>query len=994
MKKYLSLFIFLIAVVALVVTGCGGTHGYGTDAAGEPLNAVERTVADGKVSAEIGGFKFDFAEGNMKDGIVVTLRQLEATEPSKEAELVGSSYIYDLKAVLKKSGALESDVTVITLEKAANITIQNDIPGADSYMLAMKNEGDTDWSYSLINEDNETNPLFVASARLSSALASLPEFKIRTYNVNRQFRLFAYKATEESKKTIIASAKLATNEQEIKVAKGSIFNEDLPVELKLAGVNSDSLTAADFKVKIHYQSDSVTSQNIPIDGSAATYEHSANGAGSGNKYANTISFKPLQTNFSNSAGIISIKFLINLKGFSPLEFAESFTVEVINASDKALPFSYADNCRLTLKEASDPETQYLTVVSTDPAADATDVAVDKSIVITFSNPVTVEAYLSPGCLFDAESNSVDCNHQLDSTGTILTLTLKSPLENNHKYNVNISKDSLYAAADREIKLKEDIKFSFTTVAKSEPSITELTVVSTDPSADATDVAVDKSIVITFSTPVTVEDYISSSLFDAESNLVECDYMLDSTATILTLTPKSPLKNNHNYKLNVSKSSLYATADRAIKLKEDIKFSFTTVAESKYTLTVLKGTGIATASEGGSYSAGEVITLECAPEAGYQFVSWTSDEVIVSEDNKFTMPAKDVTVTANASVIAYEFRYDGLDGATLGDGVTNPESYDITSATITLNNPTKTDYAFIGWTGTGIEEGTASMTVTIPQGSMGDRNYVASWAPAVLTFNLSDTVTLEMRRCPAGTFVRQKATVEGLEEYGGDGLEVTISKDFYMGTYEVTNAQYVAIMGGPSPSSSIGEKFTGDKQPVVNVIWNDITADSTGFIAKMNSKFASQLPYGYKFALPTEAQWEYACRAGTETDLNNNKNIENGYSPDDNTNEVAWYWYNWGESYESTHDVGGKSPNSFGLYDMHGNVWEWCADWFSDYDGSNLKDPTGPAEPDRYYNFLRVLRGGSWYYDPSNCASWFRYFNSPDSECGSDCGFRLALVKVE
>ena len=284
-----------------------------------------------------------------------------------------------------------------------------------------------------------------------------------------------------------------------------------------------------------------------------------------------------------------------------------------------------------------------------------------------------------------------------------------------------------------------------------------------------------------------------------------------------------------------------------------------------------------------------------------------------------------------------------------------------------------------------------MTVTIPHGSMGNRSYVASWTMAsVLTFTLPGDVTLEMRRCPAGSFVRGEAYQSGWwNDYDGDGATVTISKDFYMGTYEVTNAQYAAIMGS-SPSSGVGADFTGDKQPVVYVSWNDIMTDSTGFISKLNAKLTEtgQLPAGYKFALPTEAQWEYACRAGTESDLNSGENIENYEDSDDHTSEVAWYRQNWGATYNRTHEVGGLASNSFGLYDMHGNVWEWCADWDGDYSSTDTTDPTGPTGGSR-----RVVRGGGWGDDPYGCASWCRASDVP-GDWSRNFGFRLALVPVQ
>ena len=279
-----------------------------------------------------------------------------------------------------------------------------------------------------------------------------------------------------------------------------------------------------------------------------------------------------------------------------------------------------------------------------------------------------------------------------------------------------------------------------------------------------------------------------------------------------------------------------------------------------------------------------------------------------------------------------------------------------------------------------------MTVTIQQGSIGDRSYVASWTPAVLTFYLSDTVTLEMRCCPAGSFFRT-----GLGTYC-DNKEVIISKDFYMGTYEVTNAQFAAIMGS-SPSSGAGSGFAGPNQPVVYIKWDVIMAEPSGFIAEINSQLASQLPSGYKFALPTEAQWEYACRAGTTTDFNNGSDMTESSGNDSAMNEVGWYYYNWGETTYETHEVGGKASNSFGLHDMHGNVFEWCADRYAEsyaesYDSINKTDPTGPDT-----GFSRVLRGGSFNFYPTHCTSWYRFSFNP-AYSSDNFGFRLALVQIQ
>ncbi|MFZ1936389.1 MAG: formylglycine-generating enzyme family protein [Thermoguttaceae bacterium] len=181
-------------------------------------------------------------------------------------------------------------------------------------------------------------------------------------------------------------------------------------------------------------------------------------------------------------------------------------------------------------------------------------------------------------------------------------------------------------------------------------------------------------------------------------------------------------------------------------------------------------------------------------------------------------------------------------------------------------------------------------------------------------------------------------------------KVTISKPFYLGKFEVTQEQWQAVMGS-NPSH-----FRGAKNPVDRVSWEACQA----FIKKLNAKFA---PAQVTFGLPTEAEWEYACRAGSTSQ----------YGFGDRESKLAEYGWFADNAGGATHPVGQKKPNAWGLYDMHGNVWEWCADW---YDGDYYKkspaiDPTGPTAVTS-----RVLRGGSWSDPSPYCRSSYRYCLPP------------------
>jgi len=218
--------------------------------------------------------------------------------------------------------------------------------------------------------------------------------------------------------------------------------------------------------------------------------------------------------------------------------------------------------------------------------------------------------------------------------------------------------------------------------------------------------------------------------------------------------------------------------------------------------------------------------------------------------------------------------------------------------------------------------------------------------------------------PAGTFLMGSPTDEadrGDDE--GPQTRVTLTEDFFLDATDVTQGQYEAVMG-TNPSDF---KTAGKNAPVENVSWDNAVA----FCQKLNQRerATGRLPSGYTFTLPTEAQWEYACRAGTT----------GAYAGD--PAEMAWYGDNSGGT---THPVGTKRPNAWGLYDMTGNVYQWCLDWYGKYPGGNVTDWAGPAT-----GRARVLRGGSWYYTEAYCRSAYRDFDP--GFIGNILGFRVALV---
>jgi formylglycine-generating enzyme required for sulfatase activity len=232
----------------------------------------------------------------------------------------------------------------------------------------------------------------------------------------------------------------------------------------------------------------------------------------------------------------------------------------------------------------------------------------------------------------------------------------------------------------------------------------------------------------------------------------------------------------------------------------------------------------------------------------------------------------------------------------------------------------------------------------------------------------------MIRIPAGSFVMGSPLNEKDRDLDEDPLtQVTFGLGFWMGKYEVTQKEYENLMKN-NPSA-----FQSDpNQPVEQVSWEDAAA----YCARLTEleRAAGRLPAGFAYRLPTEAEFEYACRAGST----------NRYSFGDDPNytqlgDYAWFDKNSGNS---THPVGQKKANAFGLYDMNGNVWEWCLDWYRDpYPGGSVMDPAGPTTGQS-----RVFRGGGWDYVANSCRSAYRN-NVRPTEVRSYLGFRVVLSAV-
>lgn len=232
---------------------------------------------------------------------------------------------------------------------------------------------------------------------------------------------------------------------------------------------------------------------------------------------------------------------------------------------------------------------------------------------------------------------------------------------------------------------------------------------------------------------------------------------------------------------------------------------------------------------------------------------------------------------------------------------------------------------------------------------------ASYSNGTLTVN---GIKYNMVWVDGGTFRMGATSEQGSEISDEKPVHSVTLSGYYIGKTEVTQALWQAVMGS-NPSY-----FEGDDLLVEQVSWDDCQE----FIRKLNSLT------GQNFRLPTEAEWEFACRGG-----NNSRGYK--YSDSNYIDNVAWYD---GNSGDKTHPVATKSPNELGIYDMSGNVWEWCADWYGDYSSGRQTNPKGT-----YGGSFRVGRGGSWYNYAGCCRSSNRYFSIPTHRL-SFLGLRLAL----
>ena len=377
-----------------------------------------------------------------------------------------------------------------------------------------------------------------------------------------------------------------------------------------------------------------------------------------------------------------------------------------------------------------------------------------------------------------------------------------------------------------------------------------------------------------------------------------------------------------------------------------------VSQHMYTISVADGT----ANVDKAFERETVTITANEPDEGMIFDKWVSDDVEIADNTAvnttFVMPAKMVTLTATY--------------------VQKQQDEDMLYMVVDLSGgPNATKYP-VRYTNT----------------------------PPNLNDDTCRTTELWLRQIPKGTFIMGSPEDEVGHEPGETQHEVTLTQDYYIGVFECTQKQWELVMG-TKPSYFYNDTYY-ETRPVESVSFDDVRGkasqagwrwpmdghmvDPTSFLGKLREKI------GMMFDLPTEAQWEYACRAGTTTAFNSGKNMT--WEPlDASMNEVGRFYNNGGSEYSGNCDstkgtakVGSYLPNAWGLYDMHGNVWEMCLDRYrSDYGIDAVLDPVGPT-----LGSTRVVRGGGWFHQAFSCRSAYRTDLTP-SWCLNDQGFRVLCL---
>ena len=1017
MTKHKFAYVFLmVAILALFVYGCGSDSGNSVfvKPKGDISISQRNAVVDDHgrlptVTFPSGVTIVCSEENTIQPGTKLNLTEQKTTPQNLGyfSEIANSQvYMYEITAVQDSPNSAGSKNNATTLEKPLTINLPANTDNSVYYLGTRESDSDP-WRFSRVgaqngNTDNNNNSFDL-------------------HNLGTSFCIVSYNESTENKlpATVVDSV-VASSSNSIQIKDGK-YLEDLKVIGKIEGLNLNNINSSDFRARITYRSNSSNPAPIKVNGANVTQTTNADKTVPGYTYKHSFAVSSFdELNLMNTNG--DFAFTLNLSGIDTNSFPTDFLLEFYNQvnSENILPYSILGLFNVNYEEKDD------VIVNISIEGDKS--TIDEISGLYELNPII-------NLIIDTElssNNKKKIESAISFTNIESDKIIKTWIDKNLviSFNEELEPDTTYTLSIAEITDAEGILFAQVSdfTFKTKPQTNEINAIIYNlnggtlaeglSNPEYYGIASEGFLLVN----PTKEGYSFVGWTGSNGDTPQINVVINKGST----GDKSFIANwaVNSYKVTLKKGTgvdevvgegLYeygASVIASCTSLEGYEFDFWTGnnTQSEFTMPanniVMQANAKATKYsincdlKGGESIAPNLVSyninsddipLVNPTKNGYTFDGWSGTDLVGTDNLAVTISHGSTgnrEYTANYTLLQYTIDYDLALGS-LEEGVTNPICYDVTSSTIILNKPIRPNYDFVGWTGTGVD-GIAS-DVTIVQGSYDNKKYVASWTiKDLLTFNLSSDVTIDVKRCPAGTFLMGSPESElGSKSNERPQISVTISKDFYMGICEVTQDQYFAAMGtNPSSykqGSAASERPTiTASYPVECVTWFDAKA----FCDWMNENIASDsLPKGYYFDLPTEAQWEYACRAGTTTSLNNGMDLStianNESCPILDT--LAWNRKN---AVNTTHEVGQKLPNAWGLFDMHGNVSEFC----KDNGMTSYRDFVVFTDPFRegLVNYA-ICRGGNFTEPISYLRSATRGEYRANRANGN-IGFRLALVK--
>ncbi|MBQ2594060.1 MAG: InlB B-repeat-containing protein, partial [Candidatus Riflebacteria bacterium] len=799
MKKYISLLMAVILIATLLGCHAGGNSPMAPDNSATTVLPETRTVGTNGSFTDI-----TFPSGavikcpndkTFQEGVKVTATEEKVPVITDNSGKFSYIYVYNISAVLPSENSLSADVSVNTIEKPLSVSLPNDNTAGTCYIGTRASESDP-WRYSLATDGLNSNARFM---RLSANSPKTCTFNL--FRLNIQFRLFVF--DNENKKDEVQVDTIAIVPAEDVEIKDGKYTGKLTVKLNLEGENLNDLKAEDLIAKITYRSENLQGANIDFttnknDSSdkavTGSYEHSFE-----------ISNIKVENTLGNTA---ELSFELNLDGVSLDDFPKDFLVEFYSkgSDENTRPFEYTQAFSFETKEnepAPEPEPEpeplpagaysikyelnggTLAEGVTNPRSYTED-----SDTIVLNNP-DKKGYTFTGWSEsdnDAPQNPMSIVHGSKGDKTfIASYTPKNYIITLDPKGGTLKKDSIeYNIETEEFTLPTPTKDSYTFdgwTGSNGDTPERVVKIEKGTTGDKTYTANYSAVAYTITYTLGADDVINDNPTGFNSD-TETFTLNEPTRTGYTFTGWTGSNGNTPQKeVTIAKGT---TEKKSYTANWSI---------NSYNLTLkhYRGSGVNTVSGDGLHEYNSEVTASCTLAAGFEFDSWFDSEGNKMPD-KFKMPAKDLTLSACGKPIVYKITYN-LDNGALPQGVTNPTTYDVTTADFTLNNPTKNGYDFIGWSGTGLT-GNNNTTVTVSKGSTGAREYTANYTP--------NNYTITYNNIDGATFATANPTIYNVETETFTLTNPTKDDYIFLGwTYEGQTT--------PTTSVTISQGSTGDKE---------------------------------------------------------------------------------------------------------------------------------------------------------------------------------------